>query len=621
MTSQKTSRKGVLLDSNYCVIDFETRCKLPIGKGAYEYTKDPSLEVLCLCVKFRGSEPMVIYDKDKIKSMCKKVVNFSSKSRVIAHNSIFDFYVLRKVTNCSFAVFKNLVDSQLLSGYAGGPQGLDMCPTYFDLRSSKAPLGKTLIKILSIPYNEDTPKHFLKIKTSKYVAPNGFVEHPRILKHMGEYCKMDVILTEELYLKLERYTNKILSDKIVKDVLLNTQRNQRGIKVDREALKLIDSEFKKVRKWFSEKAKEITGLKNFNIYSSTQVLKYFRDNGKSIGETGELYLTRLYPNLKGSLKKLALLSITAPKNQGKKSENILSSLHGDRLKDNYKYFGAGRTGRYVTYCANILNVPRGDIDNFDERLKALEKGNFFETYKLESGKALSSMIRHTFVPANGIFYGVDFKQIDFRLLLLATGEYKILKEFYGGLDMYIWFAQKAYGRKKITDKERSVVKAVVLGFGYGNGVDAIYANLMLQGLPVNKSTIMQMKRTYHMMFRGVKPFWAKLEAEYNRTKCITVPFFKKRINLEYSRDRLWGAKLTGICIQSMTQLLFNWSIRNLHKKMKINPCIVFHDEIVIDTENVNEERFRKIVRQAPKCLPKEHFPYIHCEFWKGHRYK
>ena len=85
---------------------------------------------------------------------------------------------------------------------------------------------------------------------------------------------------------------------------------------------------------------------------------------------------------------------------------------------------------------------------------------------------------------------------------------------------------------------------------------------------------------------------------------------------------IWGGALTGYLIQGLQADVFAYKDIELYKEFGKASTIPFHDEQVIESEDREEEynKFKHVFRKTPPFIPKEHFPYLEAEFWKGKRY-
>ena len=618
-----------MLDSNYCIIDFETRCKLPIKKGAYHYVNHPSFEVICMGLRFKESKPLIIKNKKTILNVCKKLLKFSKVHPIVAHNAVFDFYVFQRITKCSMKPYKNWIDSRLLSSFSGGPVSLDECANFFELSNKKDPLGNILKKILTVPFSEKTPKYYKKLKCSEFVDEKDYVSHPLILKDFYEYCERDILTCEELYLKLEHQVKYITQKTVKIDVGLNRLRNKKGLRVDLKTLKLMKAEGLALGLWIDETIQKLTH-RGFKVNSPGQIQKFLKSYNIHLISTGAGHIKKLLKTkIPDKIRKLLLLVMARPKVSLKKIDRMIEESYNGRICGNFIYAGAGKTCRYKSVGINPLNFPQGSLEAFKTNLKLMNPKitttkNFFTENSLGSADALSAMIRHTVV-ADNIFYGADFKQIDFRLLLLASGHYKILKMLYKGFDVYKYFASKIYRKdgNKVSKRERAVCKKIVLGAGYGQGGDTLLSQVLLEGIDATLNEVSQIRSLYFMMFPKVQLFWKKMEGQMQNKNALIVPFFNKKIDLRHwDKTRCWGGSLTGDCIQAMTSCLLNFTIRNLWFKMKLMVDFPFHDAVISDVPyNTDFKLFQKTVETAPSCLPKKYFPYIQCEYWKGRRFR
>lgn len=135
-------------------LDYETRsrCDLP-AKGAYNYAKDPSTEILCLSYAFNDEEvqtwtPNIPFPQDVAR-------HFAEGGRIYAHNAAFDrlitWYVLCPDFNVPEPKLEQWYCTAAQSRANCGPGSLEDVGRFSGASMRKNHRGSQLIRLLSIP--------------------------------------------------------------------------------------------------------------------------------------------------------------------------------------------------------------------------------------------------------------------------------------------------------------------------------------------------------------------------------------------------------------------------------------------------------------------------------------
>ena len=619
---------------NYAIIDFETRSKLPLKKvGVFKYAK--SAEVICMGLKFKDRHTE-IYRWDKAEPICKKLLKFSKRYPIIAHNAVFDFLIFQQLTKCPDETLSSFLCTSLLSSFFGGPASLEFAAKFWKLDYKKDPKGKTLLKILTEPAKGLNLRYYEHLDLKK-LKDEEYVEHPFLFKQLENYCKTDVDVTASLFEKLKPGLKHYNRHKVHEDFYLNFLRNKKGILFDLSSIERIVTTIQALKLRYERKIRKITGLPKFNISSPVQCMDYLKKKIKNPTNSSSAYLMRLFKRVKDKKLKLFLAyKLDYPKNILKKYTDILNFSERGVIFDNFKLFGSGNTGRFTSKGVNILNFPRsGDLD-FDKTLQSITtmKGFKYPIFK--------KLMRQTIIAGEGHeFYGGDFSQIEFRLLMLVVGHFSILKKLYGNWDAYVHIARLLYSKEEISKEERYIAKRATLAFGYGLGKDYLCSLLLQDDIKLSLEDAARLHRIYHRTFPKVRRYWDSIYAKFvqARGRKITIPYSNRTIFFYRSRkaddgweilspntlvySRIWSSKLTALVVQGLAADVFRAAVRRLYAKLHMTVDIPYHDEVVCRVEKgtVNFKRFKEVLSQCPSFLPKKHMLFgIESDCWRNDRY-
>lgn len=604
----------MLVSQNYVTIDFETRIFQSAGVEIHY--------PICLAYKFANKPVELITDWYDIRAFIKSILKLKDW-KIVAHNANYEMSVIKQMLkeewNSNYTL--QFLPTDIFSLSLGGPNSLADCGEHWELPMVKDPIGKNLIKVLSFPYSEKTPRKILDRKTADMVKKDGFIVDPELLDRMYKYCKKDVETTELLYQKLSFFSYTYFSQKMDMDYALNFHRNDQGINIDIQLVKDLQNALFDMKYVMIEQTRQMFG-EDFNINSPIQVKKVLNSDPalSDLTSTNKKELIKaLSLPIKKETRKLIDIRLNIPKNLIKRLERI------DRAQTfhNFQYCGTGRTRRFTSFGFNFLNMPRKskevDVKTF------YDKG--YKTYE-----ELKSLTRQCVIAKN-IFFGGDFSQIDFRLLMLCSGEKEALKKIFNGHDYYRELAQKLYNKEEISQNQRYIAKRATLAFGYGLGLRTFIYEMAGEGIDISEQVADKLKNIYHQTFPKVRNFWRKQEKQFVATKHIILPFSGRQLFFPYVRkekgdfyikskfggwEKTWGGHLVALTIQSLTSDVFNWKIRHLAQHQFF--CVIpFHDEVVCDVEDEKRfDEFKKLMKIQPFWLPDD-FP-LEGDFWKAKRY-
>ena len=634
----------------FITIDFETRSGFDIKKGATPYAQN--CEAICLAVKPLG-KPVSIFRFDEIEPIAKKLLVFSKKNYIVAHNSVFDFKVFQKITGCPDKAFSRWFCSQALSLFCGGPDKLWDCCNFWDLKQKKT-FGKNLIQVLSIPYSKRTPISCEGVLTKNFVnKESGYVENEHLFKKMEEYCMQDVRTTEALVLRLEKFIPYFYQMGANKNIVLNYLRNKRGLNFNLEKVELLAEAFEQLSEKYSEVSKKITKDSKFNIDSWQQVLAFLKKYGYSPKTTQLKDMFQLKPKEK-VVKNIIRMRLTRPSSAGTKYREILKRNSNGILHDTLFFHGAF-TGRYTSVGLTTINMPRS-LSYEPEVFKQIKEKTLIKKHKFDTYKILKGSMRQCLIPHKGCeFVGGDFSAIELKLLLACSGDKKSLKRLQKGWDAYVFMASKVFKKeeKDVTKEERYVAKRATLAFGYGLSHHALIELLHKDEIVIDEAKALEFKKLYFNTFPLVKEFWYEMYKPFRHNKKnieIVVPFSGKKLMfwdvrrehktvkydnglarvLEIStrgvrggRTTIYPSRLCGLIIQSLAVSLFQNVEVEIYKKLKLLVDLPVHDEFVCSAKKgrVSLNEFKECIETPPKWLPRDLFKKIDSEVWKGDFYK
>jgi DNA polymerase bacteriophage-type len=455
-------------------LDFETRSVLNLTTcGLDRYSK--KAEVLLLGWAFDDDE--VELWEPRLGPMPSELCRaLRSDCELAAWNSAFERSILAHVLNIHIP-YERFQDPSCWARHLSLPGGLQSVGDILGLGDGgKDKEGKRLIKLFCEPISLGGEMTLFGVTEPYFAEPE---KHPEDWEKFKNYCRQDVRVEREIGHLLEPFKLPEIEKKIW---YLDQKINDTGLPVNRrfveKALKLAT----RSKQELAAVLKEKTGLENPN--SRDQMLGWLGGQGYQYNslEKASVQAALNGGRLTDLGREVLLTRKEASKTSYKKFEAILDRLgDDDRLRHQYLYLGAARSGRWSAGRGGmqIQNMPRPTKEvenNLDETLAYINN----EDYDLLKAAhpsvitAVSSCTRSAFqAPSGQKIIVCDLSAIENRVLGWMAGCDAILDVFRTGRDPYISFAVKMYNQPYdvlLHDKaKRQIAKPAVLGAGYGLG--------------------------------------------------------------------------------------------------------------------------------------------------------
>ena len=398
------------------------------------------------------------------------------------------------------------------------------------------------------------------------IAPPLFRDHnshPREFAEYISYCKQDVVSERALWHKLSKIG---FPDHEWQGWMLNHKINDYGIPVRRD---LAEKGLRLAQRYIKEQrdiCKILTGLENPN--SDTQMKEWARERGYALNSllAGTVAAELKNPDSKMTPEcKAALIARgKARKSSWTKIETLLSLLsEDDRLRYQFRYMGAARTGRWASgggedASVQVQNMARGAKavkKKLDIALRLLEAEDydgiireFTDTKDPKNSITVVdfviTLLRSLFQAKPGkVFHVADLNAIENRVLGWMAGCDAILGVFRhskeDGGNPYLAFGTKMYNKpyaemwatyKAGNEDERQNSKPAVLGAGYGLGGGELYTNehgdevrgglwgyaLNVCGVDMPKELAHKAVKVFRESYPEVVQLWTDLEEAFKQ---------------------------------------------------------------------------------------------------------
>ena len=397
-----------------------------------------------------------------------------------------------------------------------------------------------------------------------------------------DYAAEDALMTLKLFNKQlvlfkERNSEEIL--KLAFDlefdfiyVLADMENN--GIKIDVNLLKeLKETNYKYIQE-LTTKIYETSGVE-FNINSPKQLGVVLFETlalptakkTKTGYSTDEAVLNGLFDA--HSVVPLLLNYREAYKLQSTYIEPLLElglKNEDNRIHTSFLHTGTA-TGRLSSKNPNLQNIP----------------------VKSEAG----SQIRSAFIPKDGYtLVGIDYSQIELRLLAHFSKDEALVDAFNNNLDIHYQTAVKIFG-EELAKEKRSIAKSINFGLLYGMGSKKLGDTL---GISSKEAKIYI--ESYFKAFKSVKDYLKSVEDFAHVNGYIKTLLNRKRLfDFESANAMLKAAYLreaVNTMFQGSAADLIKLSMVKIHKKYKNNDnmrmLLQIHDELIFEVkEDIADE--------------------------------
>jgi DNA polymerase-1 len=406
-----------------------------------------------------------------------------------------------------------------------------------------------------------------------------------------EYAAEDALMTLKLYNKLLEVFKDNEEEELL-DIAFKyefdftyvlAQMEEKGVKVDPSILEKLKNENSL---YIQELTKDIYNKagSEFNINSPKQLgVILFETLGlkgakktKTGYSTNETVLSKLYDE--HEIIPLLLKYRESYKLQSTYIEPLLQLAQKDEENKVYTSFiqTGTATGRLSSKNPNLQNIP----------------------VRTSAG----AQIRSAFIPQEGYtFVGIDYSQIELRLLAHFSEDESLLEAFNSDLDIHHQTAVKIFGEEEAA-KNRSIAKSINFGLLYGMGSKKLSDTL---GISVRDAK--RYIESYFEAFSNVKNYLKSIE-EYSFEHGYVKTLINRKRLFDY--DSANGMQKAGYLRESVNTLfqgsaadLIKLSMIKISNKYKsYNSCrmlLQIHDELIFE---VKEGECEKITDDLAKIM-------------------
>lgn len=439
--------------------------------GAYKYIDSPGFELLLISYAFDNGPVRVIdiASGENIPPGLDQALTDPNVEKW-AHNAVFERLVFKAIGRP--IPIEQLYCSLVKAAYCSLPLSLGQLSEVLGLEElGKKATGKALIKYFCSPC-KPTKANGMRSRNMPWDDPEKWSE-------FKVYSEYDIHSEREVVKQLDRFSFPE-SERIA--YLTDQAINDRGVLMDlqmaRNAIRFNDL--------FSEslfaRMQELTGLQNPN--SVAQLKSWLSERGLEFPALGKPEITeylgsgqRIDPVVEEVLRGRLMLA----KSSVKKYTAMLNCAgFDDRAHGLFQFYGANRTGRWVSKLIQLQNLPQNHMQDLESARELVARGDW-EAMKLaynNTPEVLSELIRTTFIAPQGMTFAVaDFSAIEARVLSWIAQEKWRLDVFNTHGKIYEASASMMFGVPMEQIKKGSPLrqrgKTAELALGYEGSISAM----------------------------------------------------------------------------------------------------------------------------------------------------
>ncbi|UKJ10127.1 DNA polymerase I [Helicobacter pylori] len=357
-----------------------------------------------------------------------------------------------------------------------------------------------------------------------------------------------------------------------------------GFKIDAPYFKRLEQEFKNELHVLERQILELIGV-DFNLNSPKQLseilyekLELPKNKSRSTDEKSLLKILDKHPSIALILEYRELNKLfnayTTPLLRLKDKD--------DKIHTTFIQTGTA-TGRLSSHSPNLQNIP------------------------VRSPKGL--LIRKGFIASSKEYclLGVDYSQIELRLLAHFSQDKDLMDAFLKGRDIHLETSKALFG-EDLAKEKRSIAKSINFGLVYGMGSKKLSETL---NIPLNeaKSYI----EAYFKRFPSIKDYLNRMKEEILKTsKAFTLLGRYRVFDFTGTNDHIKGNYLregVNAIFQGSASDLLKLGMLKVSERFKNNPSVRLllqvHDELIFEIE---EKNALELQQEIQRILNDEVYP-------------
>lgn len=512
--------------------DLETRSRVNLKKaGSYRYVEDPSTVPLCMAYAFDDDAPKLWLPGDPDPT---DLLDYIENGGDVSGWNIGGFdcpfwnHILVRDYGWPMIRLEQQIDTMAQAAAMNLPQALGACAKALGLPEDKQKdkRGKYLIQRLC------TPKIRRKggLPIDEY-----FVNDPKLLQELYDYCGQDVIAERAVAKKLHPLPRAERRFWIV------TQRiNQRGVPVDIAEITAIKQVVEGEKRRLNKRAVKIADGAFGEMSQLDKVKAWMRTQGVVVDSMDKEHVAEMLElDLPPRVRKVVEIHTAINQTSIAKYDTMLTRVCNDgTLKGEIVYHGAS-TGRDASRGLNAQNIARPPRA-FSKALQialaheVLGTGDW-EWANLNFGAdamdAAVACVRGTLkAPEGHRWLDVDYSSIENRVGSWIAGHTAKLRMFEAGFDEYKTFASNSMFHvpyEDVSKDQRQFCKPIILGGIFGQGWKGMIDYAKKYGVELSEDEAKTAIDAFRAEYRPIVKTWyacgdASINAVRNPGRKISV---------------------------------------------------------------------------------------------------
>ncbi|GAA7599637.1 DNA polymerase I [Helicobacter pylori] len=349
-----------------------------------------------------------------------------------------------------------------------------------------------------------------------------------------------------------------------------------GFKIDASYFKRLEQEFKNELHVLERQILELIGV-DFNLNSPKQLseilyekLELPKNKSHSTDEKSLLKILDKHPSIALILEYRELNKLfntyTTPLLRLKDKD--------DKIHTTFIQTGTA-TGRLSSHSPNLQNIP------------------------VRSPKGL--LIRKGFIASSKEYclLGVDYSQIELRLLAHFSQDKDLMDAFLKGRDIHLETSKALFG-EDLAKEKRSIAKSINFGLVYGMGSKKLSETL---NIPLNEAK--SYTEAYFRRFPSIKDYLNRMKEEILKTsKAFTLLGRYRVFDFAGANDYIKGNYLregVNAIFQGSASDLLKLGMLKVSERFKNNPSVRLllqvHDELIFEIEEKNAPELQQEIQR------------------------
>ena len=503
----------------------------------------------------------------------KEAINKLNNHKLVVHNFKYDYQIIKNNFDIKLGLFCDSMILAWLYDSAGGV-ALDK-------------VSKKYLKIDMVSFKDIVKKNQTFGDINIDIASNYACEDSDITLRI--YNKITKLLEQKDESYLINLANEVEFPFI--DIIISMQ--NAGIKVDTNKLQTIQEANNTLITQLTKDIYELNNGNEFNIKSPKQLAVVLFESlnipnpNKKKASTDEKTLNAIKDEHKIVSKILQYREVTKMQDTYVKPLLQYASLNNDNLIFTSFLQTGTATGRLSSKDPNLQNMPTKEVNGHS--------------------------LREAFISRDGfVFCGIDYSQIELRILAHFSKDQTLCDAFNNGLDVHMQTAKALFGDEEANTK-RAIAKSINFGLIYGMG-----ASKLSQTINVSVSEAREYINEYFAKFASIKEYLNTLQKHLEQDGYSqTLLKRKRKFDFTNANPMFKSAYLregVNFVFQGSASDIIKLAMIKIHQKYDknedVNMLLQIHDELIFEIKEDIAHEVAKDLQEIMQNAYKLDIPLI-----------